>query len=107
MAKSTAQIQNATRKLVKESGTKDTKVLYKDLYKITDDDILFKNPWTDRTLTEGQKEYLILALTEINKNRHGIDLSADTAEVNYIKHGYDADYFRVPLLPGNSKAFTD
>lgn len=107
MAKSTAQIQNATRKLVKEAGTKDTKVLYKDLYKITDDDILFKNPWTDRTLTEAQKQYLILALTEINKNRHGIDLSANTAEVNSIKHGYDVDYFRVPLLPGNSKAFTD
>jgi hypothetical protein len=55
----------------------------------------FKDPWTDTTLTEAEREYLKYALLVINKNRYGSHNSDESILAR--KDSDRTKFFNVPL----------
>jgi hypothetical protein len=54
----------------------------------------FKDPWTDTTLTDAEREYLKYALLLINKNKKGSHHSDESILASRAK---DSKFFDVPL----------
>ena len=65
----------------------------------------FKDPWTDTTLTEAEREYLKYALLVINKNRYGSHNSDESILAR--KDSDRTKFFNVPLKQGTTRNRTD
>jgi hypothetical protein len=64
----------------------------------------FKDPWTDTTLTEAEREYLKYALLLINKNKYG---SHNSDESILARREKDSKFFDVPLKQGTTRNRAD
>lgn len=60
----------------------------------------FKDPWTDTTLTDAEREYLKYALLLINKNKYG---SHNSDESIIARKDKDKKFFDVPLKQGTTR----
>jgi len=54
----------------------------------------FKDPWTDTSLTDAEREYLKYALLVINRNKYG---SHNSDESILARREKDSKFFDVPL----------
>lgn len=77
--------------------------LYSRMFRTTaDGDWLVKNPWTDSTLTESEKNFLKYFLKRINDNRFAHEGGDSSEYVQQLRDSDSVEYFRVPLTIGDN-----
>ena len=74
----------------------------RDAENMDDPEILFKNPFTDTSLNDVEREYLKYALLKINSNRTGKIISIDNLEA--LIGSNPVKYLRVPLMKGSTSS---
>lgn len=74
----------------------------RDAENMDDPEILFKNPFTDNSLDDVEREYLKYALLKINSNRTGKVISMDNLEA--LIESNPVKYLRVPLMKGSTSS---
>lgn len=74
--------------------------LYKNMYEVVNGDLRFKNPW-DRSnnLDDAEREFLMFAITLINKTRFGI---SEKSELDALMLNDPEAFFAVPLVEGTA-----
>lgn len=77
--------------------------LFKNMYIRGPREFSFKNPWTDTTLTDAEREYLKYALLLINKNKKGPHYSDESI----LAGNNTKEFFYVPLKQGSTRNRTD
>lgn len=74
--------------------------LYKNMYKVVEGDLQFKNPWDMKEeLTDAERDFLKFALAVINGSRYGITEESEFQDK--IINDYDG-FFAVPLATGST-----
>lgn len=87
-----------------KNGTYNFSKLFSNMYIRSPRVFRFKDPWTDTTLTDAEREYLKYALLLINKNKKGHQHSDES--ILALRHT-DKSFFNVPLKQGSTRNRTD
>lgn len=89
--------------VLKENTIGNQADLYSNMFRTTaDGDWLVKNPWTDSTLKDSEREFLKFFLEKVNDNRFANKGGNNSEYVQQLRDTDSVEYFRVPLTIGDN-----